>query len=88
MTSYYVPDLRTMASLRGYNSIEDARAYAIKKMDEAGLQTFTVFADSQRRNVVGRITKVHKMYQMAPIYVWKTVSGNTVVYKNGKLRRD
>lgn len=83
--AYYVPDLKTMSSLRYYSSIEKARAYAIKKMDEAGIPDYTIFGDAQRIKVVGRIHKTHKMYEIRPIYIWETASGESIVYKNGTL---
>ena len=83
--AYYVPTLKSMSDLREYSEIDKARAYAIKKMEESKLPMITVFGDRQRNNPVGTIIVVHKMYKLTPIFVWKTASGKSIVFKNGSL---
>ena len=55
MATYYVPTGKGMGDLRSYTSLDEARAYAIRKMRAFGTIAWTVFTDKERRNLAGRV---------------------------------
>ena len=87
MATYYVPTGKSMGDLRAYTSIEDARAYAIKKMTQYKVIGWSVFSDAGRMNKVG---EVH--LSMSRDILWIPEGATTkkerkFLYKNGKLDR-
>ena len=82
---YWIP---TGGQMRHYcTDIVDARAYAIKKMEEFGRYEWYVYQSETGNKVYGYIQK-----DFHGNFVWYRFDGKRTitasVYKNGKLRRD